>query len=55
MIEAFEIWNKKVGIPADKIVRIGGQRRRKKFESDNFGQWVTPVLWSMYWKSSRSR
>ncbi|MEZ8067905.1 alanine--tRNA ligase [Vibrio sp. FF145] len=34
--EAFEIWNKKVGIPADKIVRIGDKEGGKKFESDNF-------------------
>ncbi|ANW23989.1 alanine--tRNA ligase [Vibrio coralliilyticus] len=34
--EAFDIWNKKVGIPADKIVRIGDKEGGKKFESDNF-------------------
>ncbi|MGR5253871.1 alanine--tRNA ligase [Vibrio astriarenae] len=34
--EAFEIWNKKVGVPADKIVRIGDKEGGKKFESDNF-------------------
>ena len=34
--EAFDIWNKKVGVPADKIVRIGDKEGGKKFESDNF-------------------
>ncbi|NRF32833.1 alanine--tRNA ligase [Vibrio coralliilyticus] len=34
--EAFDIWHKKVGIPADKIVRIGDKEGGKKFESDNF-------------------
>ncbi|WP_260260912.1 alanine--tRNA ligase [Vibrio intestinalis] len=34
--EAFDIWNKKVGVPADKIVRIGDKEGGKQFESDNF-------------------
>ncbi len=34
--ETFDIWNKKVGIPADKIVRIGDKEGGEKFESDNF-------------------
>ncbi|TKB44716.1 alanine--tRNA ligase [Thalassotalea mangrovi] len=34
--EAFEIWNKEIGVPADKIVRIGDKPGGKKFESDNF-------------------
>ena len=34
--EAFDIWNKKIGVPADKIVRIGDKSPEKKFESDNF-------------------
>lgn len=34
--EAFDIWNKKVGVPADRIVRIGDKEGGKKFESDNF-------------------
>ncbi|MFY2510269.1 alanine--tRNA ligase [Vibrio pectenicida] len=34
--EAFEIWNKKVGIPADRIVRIGDKTGGKQYESDNF-------------------
>jgi len=34
--EAFDIWNKDVGVPADKIVRIGDKYPDKKFESDNF-------------------
>jgi alanyl-tRNA synthetase len=34
--EAFSLWNKEVGIPADKIIRIGDKSADKKFESDNF-------------------
>ncbi|MGF1720118.1 alanine--tRNA ligase [Vibrio kyushuensis] len=36
--EAFDIWNKTVGIPADRIVRIGDKEGGKAFESDNFWQ-----------------
>ncbi|WEM42774.1 alanine--tRNA ligase [Photobacterium sp. DA100] len=36
--EAFEIWNKEVGVPADRIVRIGDKKGGKPFESDNFWQ-----------------
>ncbi|UTV28204.1 alanine--tRNA ligase [Photobacterium atrarenae] len=36
--EAFEIWNKEVGIPADRIVRIGDKQGGKPYESDNFWQ-----------------
>ncbi|MGF1698239.1 alanine--tRNA ligase [Vibrio lamellibrachiae] len=36
--EAFDIWNKTVGIPADRIVRIGDKEGGKPFESDNFWQ-----------------
>ncbi|PKF79277.1 alanine--tRNA ligase [Vibrio sp. vnigr-6D03] len=36
--EAFEIWNKKVGVPADRIVRIGDKEGGKPYESDNFWQ-----------------
>lgn len=34
--EAFELWNKKIGVPAEKIIRIGDKSADKKFESDNF-------------------
>ncbi|GAB2990508.1 alanine--tRNA ligase [Psychrosphaera aestuarii] len=34
--EAFEIWNKKIGVPAEKIIRIGDKSADKKYESDNF-------------------
>ncbi|QDP00678.1 alanine--tRNA ligase [Thalassotalea sp. PS06] len=34
--EAFAIWNEEIGVPADKIVRIGDKPGGKKFESDNF-------------------
>lgn len=36
--EAFEIWNKQVGVPADRIVRIGDKEGGKAYESDNFWQ-----------------
>ncbi|MBU2881073.1 alanine--tRNA ligase [Psychrosphaera sp. B3R10] len=34
--EAFDIWNKEIGVPAEKIVRIGDKSPEKKYESDNF-------------------
>lgn len=36
--EAFEIWNREIGIPADRIVRIGDKQGGKAYESDNFWQ-----------------
>ncbi|PML78138.1 alanine--tRNA ligase [Enterovibrio norvegicus] len=36
--EAFALWNEKIGIPADRIVRIGDKEDGKPFESDNFWQ-----------------
>lgn len=36
--EAFDIWNQKVGIPADRIIRIGDKEGGKPYESDNFWQ-----------------
>jgi len=36
--EAFDIWNKNIGIPADRIVRIGDKKGGKPYESDNFWQ-----------------
>jgi alanyl-tRNA synthetase len=36
--EAFELWNKEIGIPADRIVRIGDKEGGKPYESDNFWQ-----------------
>ncbi len=36
--EAFAIWNEKIGVPADRIVRIGDKEGGKPFESDNFWQ-----------------
>ncbi len=35
--EAFDIWNKEVGVPADKIVRIG-DNKGAPYASDNFWQ-----------------
>ncbi|SQD78958.1 alanine--tRNA ligase [Moritella yayanosii] len=34
--EAFSFWANKVGVPEDKIIRIGDKSVEKKFESDNF-------------------
>lgn len=34
--EAFELWEKNVGVPKERIVRIGDKPGGKKFESDNF-------------------
>ncbi|MEZ9921673.1 alanine--tRNA ligase [Vibrio breoganii] len=34
--EAFDIWNKQMGIPADRIIRIGDKKGGKAYESDNF-------------------
>ncbi len=36
--EAFAIWNEEMGIPADRIIRIGDKEGGKPFESDNFWQ-----------------
>lgn len=36
--EAFDIWNKKVGVPAESIIRIGDKKGGKPYESDNFWQ-----------------
>lgn len=34
--EAYSYWANKVGVPAEKIIRIGDKSPEKKFESDNF-------------------
>lgn len=34
--EAFSLWADKIGIPTDRIIRIGDKSPDKKFESDNF-------------------
>ncbi|ASJ37696.1 alanine--tRNA ligase [Vibrio vulnificus] len=34
--EAFDIWNQKVGVPAERIIRIGDKKGGKQYESDNF-------------------
>ncbi|MCP4325760.1 MAG: alanine--tRNA ligase [Alteromonadales bacterium] len=34
--EAFSFWANKIGVPEDKIIRIGDKSADKKFESDNF-------------------
>jgi len=34
--EAFKFWAENIGIPVDKIIRIGDKSADKKYESDNF-------------------
>lgn len=36
--EAFDIWTKQVGVPADRVIRIGDKSEDKPYESDNFWQ-----------------
>ena len=36
--EAFEIWTKEIGVPAERCVRIGDKPGGRKYESDNFWQ-----------------
>ena len=36
--EAFDIWTKDIGVPAERCVRIGDKPGGRKFESDNFWQ-----------------
>ncbi|GAD03062.1 alanine--tRNA ligase [Agarivorans albus] len=36
--EAFDLWANKIGVPKDRIIRIGDKSPDKKFESDNFWQ-----------------
>ncbi|MBR1375936.1 MAG: alanine--tRNA ligase [Cardiobacteriaceae bacterium] len=34
--EAYDIWRNVVGLPAEKIIRIGDKKGKAKYESDNF-------------------
>jgi len=34
--EAFKFWSEKIGVPVEKIIRIGDKSPEKKYESDNF-------------------
>jgi alanyl-tRNA synthetase len=34
--EAFQFWANKIGVPEEKIIRIGDKSPEKKYESDNF-------------------
>ncbi|MDX1443641.1 MAG: alanine--tRNA ligase-related protein, partial [Gammaproteobacteria bacterium] len=34
--EAFDIWSKEIGVPADRIVRIGDKKGGAKYDSDTF-------------------
>ncbi|SJN55747.1 Alanine--tRNA ligase [Vibrio ruber DSM 16370] len=36
--EAFDIWHKQIGLPAERIIRIGDKKGGKPYESDNFWQ-----------------
>ncbi len=36
--EAFGIWTKEIGVPAERCIRIGDKPGGRKFESDNFWQ-----------------
>ncbi len=36
--EAYDIWTKEIGVPAERCIRIGDKPGGKKFESDNFWQ-----------------
>jgi alanyl-tRNA synthetase len=36
--EAFELWTKDIGVPADRCIRIGDKPGGRKYESDNFWQ-----------------
>ncbi|NAW85465.1 alanine--tRNA ligase [Photobacterium halotolerans] len=36
--EAFDIWHKVIGLPKDRIIRIGDKTGGKAYESDNFWQ-----------------
>ncbi|SUH35489.1 alanyl-tRNA synthetase [Salmonella enterica subsp. enterica] len=40
--EAYEIWEKEVGIPRERIIRIG-DNKGAPYASDNFWQMATPV------------
>jgi alanyl-tRNA synthetase len=49
--EAYSIWNKQVGVPAERIIRIG-DNKGARYASDNFwqmadtGPWPRSVGWS---------
>jgi alanyl-tRNA synthetase len=36
--EAYEIWTREIGVPADRCIRIGDKARARRFTSDNFWQ-----------------
>jgi alanyl-tRNA synthetase len=36
--EAYEIWTREIGVPADRVVRIGDKPGQPKYVSDNFWQ-----------------
>ncbi len=34
--EAFDIWTKEIGLPPERVIRIGDKKGGKKYQSDNF-------------------
>src|SRR5437868_3198787 len=36
--EAFDLWTKEIGVPAERCIRIGDKPGARKYESDNFWQ-----------------
>src|ERR671922_2789912 len=36
--EAYEVWTKMIGVPAERVVRIGDKTGGQKYQSDNFWQ-----------------
>ncbi len=41
--EAYNIWLNEIGMPSERIVRIG-DNKGAKYASDNFGKWATSAL-----------
>src|SRR5450830_1563147 len=41
--EAYEIWKTEIGVPVERIIRIG-DNKGSRYASDNFGKWLIQVL-----------
>src|SRR5687767_13701557 len=37
-VEAYELWTMRIGVPAERVVRIGDKPGGQKYQSDNFWQ-----------------
>ena len=46
--EAYNFWKDNIGVPEEKIIRIGDKSPSKKFDSDNFVYGGHRSLWSLY-------